>query len=60
MIFLTEPQRFWLEKHASEYGPAWLEKALRLEDPKARGLHVTQWQGREHAEVRLPSVRGDK
>lgn len=60
MIFLTEAQRFWLEKHAAEYGPDWLLLALRREDPKRRGLDVTHWQGREDAEVRMPSVRGDK
>lgn len=60
MIFLTEPERFWLEQHAAEYGPDWLFRAAKREDPKQRGLHVTHWKGREDASVRLPQMRGDK
>lgn len=46
-IFVDERQRQWLERFAKENGPAWLLKAVQLEDPKRRALPVSYWRGRQ-------------
>ena len=47
MIFLTEPQRQWLERLAETNGPPWLLQAVKREDPKRRGLPESHWRGTE-------------
>lgn len=53
MIFVTEPQRAWLERLAAAYGVKWLRRAAALEDPVRRGLakperlEPTRWRGSE-------------
>ena len=45
MIFVNESQRQWLERFAKDQGPEWLLRAVRLEDPKRRGLPESHWLG---------------
>lgn len=45
-IHLDENERRWLLKLAVDQEIAWLAVKLRMEDPQARGLPVTHWQGR--------------
>lgn len=46
-IFVDEEQRRWLERFAQANGPAWLLKAVQMEDPKRRQLPVSYWRGRQ-------------
>jgi hypothetical protein len=44
-LYVTEAQRYWLERFAEERRIEWLLRACRREDPARRTLPATKWRG---------------
>lgn len=44
-IYLTEPQRQWLERLARDRRIDWLLRVCAREDPARRSLPETKWRG---------------